>query len=622
MKAKKIQSIIVLLLIIAMAFSISGCGGSKQPEDSGDESPSSEEPQDQENAEGPFDGKTLAVCLGSEPETLDPAFNATVDGSTMLVHLFSGLAKWNQTDSGVLEIVPDCAEALVEGTENDDGTVTYTYTLKEGLKWSDGQPVKAEDFVFAWQRASNASSNATFRYMFDVIDGYSSTDPESKLNVKAVDDRTLEVVLSSVCTYWDELLAFPAYFPIRENVASNKKWFTHPTSYVCNGPFVMSGWEHGTKITLEKNPNYHDAGNVTIDKLECYLTGDSGEMVEKYKEGQWLMIDDVPTQELRSLKDQFPEELVIKGQIGTYYLTWNVNNSLLPGSSSLKGAEAEAANAEIRKAVGLLFDRNYIADQIGQAGQVPASSFVAMGITEPDGSEFYKNANKNAGNSYLGYFDVTPNAVENNIISAVETLKKYYTYNESDGAFENFPELKYLYNTSEGHKAIGEYIQSSLAGFGIPMTLEEQEWPRYLENRKAGNYSVARNFWLADYNDPISFLEMWTSNSGNNDAQFGRGNHEGVAAYSLDLTDLGYDTKVENGAWKDTYDVLISRIKHEPDKIKRYELMHRAEDFLMDTGCITPVYFNTDVYMLNRGIDGFFSNPLGYKYFMHTKPAA
>ena len=189
---------------------------------------------------------------------------------------------------------------------------------------------------------------------------------------------------------------------------------------------------------------------------------------------------------------------------------------------------------------------------------------------------------------------------------------------KDDGKIENFPTLTYLYNTSEGHKAIGEYLQAALAEAGITMKLENQEWNTFLETRKNGDYSIARNGWLADYNDPICFLDMWTSNSGNNDVQYGKGAHANLAMYNLDLTKWGYDVKVENGTWAETYDVLIATIKSCTDATKRYEMMHLAEDILMETGCIVPLYFYTDLYMVDDALKGFFSNPLGSKYFMNS----
>ena len=583
------KKFLALILALIMALSLAACGGG--------------------GGKTPVSGSSIAVCLASEPDTLDPALNSAVDGATMIAHLFSGLAKWSQDSSGNLVIVADAAKELVEGVENADGTVTYTYTLRDGLKWSDGKDVTAGDFVYAWQRAAAEETGADYGYMFEVVDGY-GTD---SLNVKAVDDKTLEVTLANAVAYWNELLAFPTYFPVREDVVANESWATEPATYICNGPYTITGWEHNSVITLEKNPNYVDADKILMEKIEFYLSDDANNMVANFKNGTWQLIDDVPTNEMATLKAEYPDEYVVAGQIGTYYVCWNVNEDILPAGSGLTGNEAELARAEIRNAISLLFDRNYIVEEIGQGGQVPASSFVAMGMTNPDGSQFYKTAGHNDG--FEGFYDVSKDAVESNYNQAIEVLKKYYNYD--GGKFTDFPTLNYLYNTSEAHKAIGEYLQAQLASIGITMNMENQEWATFLQTRKNGDYSIARNGWVADYNDPICFLDMWITASGNNDVQFGKGEHANASIYSLDLTDLGYDIKVENGTWGETYDVLIKTIKGCTDNVKRYELMHRAEDLLMATGCICPIYYYTDTYMISKNVDGFFSNPLGYKYFMY-----
>ena len=601
---KELKSIFAVLLALAMVFSLAACGGGSSDGGSTEPTEPTEEPS------------VLEVCLASEPDTLDPALNSAVDGATMIIHLFSGLAKWDQDSAGKLEIVADCAEELVDPVENADGTVTYTYTLKEGLKWSDGQDLTAGDFAYAWQRAGNVATGGDYYYMFENVQGYSEDDENAQLSVKAIDDRTLEVTLNNAVAYWNELLAFPTFFPVREDVVADEAWATDPSTYVSNGAYTMTGWEHNSVITLEKNENYHDADAVTMDKLEFYLSDDANNQLSNFKNGTWKMIDDVPTNEIKTLQAEYPDEFVIAGQIGTYYVCWNVNEEILPAGSTLTGVEAEQARAEIRQAIGLLYDRNYIVEEIGQAGQVPASSFVAMGMTDADGSEFYKNAGDNA--DFVGYYDVSVDATQSNFDKAVEILKKYYTYDEATGQFTDFPTLTYLYNTSEGHKAIGEYLASAMSNVGITMNLTNQEWATFLNTRKNGDYSIARNGWVADYNDPICFLDMWTTNSGNNDVQFGREGHGELAMYNLDLTDLGYDVKVENGKWSETYDVLISTIKSETDPEKRFALMHKAEDLLMSTGCICPIYYYTDLYMLSKDVDGFFSNPLGYKYFMYT----
>ncbi len=376
------------------------------------------------------DNSSIAVCLASEPDTLDPALNSAVDGATLAAHLFSGLAKWAMNADGNLEIVADCATELPEGVVNADGTVTYTYTLRDGLKWSDGRDLTAADFAFAWQRAASVELAADYGYMFEVVDGYDDVWAENpaadaKLNVEAVDAKTLKVTLASAISYWNELLAFPTYFPVREDVVANENWATDPSTYVCNGPYTMTAWTHDSVITLTKNANFYDAANVTMNEIKFYLSDDSNNMLTNFKNKTWQLIDDIPTNEIANLKKDYPEEFVVAGQIGTYYVCWNINETLLPSTSTLTGVEAEKANQEIRKALALLFDRNYICEDIAQGGQVPASSFVAMGMVNPDGTQFYKTAGSNSG--FDGYYNVAKEAFEGNVNKAVETLKKYYT---------------------------------------------------------------------------------------------------------------------------------------------------------------------------------------------------
>ena len=364
---------------------------------------------------------TISVCLASEPDTLDPALNSAVDGATMIAHLFSGLAKWDQDANGNLVIVADAAESLPEGVVNADGTVTYTYTIKAGMKWSNGDEVKASDFVNAWNRAASADLGADYGYMFEVVDGY-GTD---KLNATADDAaRTITVTISNAISYWNELLAFPTYFPVHSSAYGNEAWATEPATYICNGPYTISAWEHDSVITLTKNANYHDAANVTMNEIKMFLSDDANNMLSNFKNGSWLLIDDVPTNEIAALKKDYANEFVIAGQIGTYYVCWNVNEDLLPGSS-LTGVEKEKAQQEIRNAIALLFDRNYIVNDVAQGGQLPASSFVAMGMTDADGNEFYKNAGDS--DAYVGYYDVSEEAYAENCEKALEILKKYYS---------------------------------------------------------------------------------------------------------------------------------------------------------------------------------------------------
>lgn len=610
------KKILALILTAIIVFTLTACGGKE-------------------------DTFSLAVCLASEPLTIDPALNSAADGATMLAHLFSGIAKWSEDENGNLIIVPDAAKALTDGVVNSDGTVTYTYKLKDGLKWSDGKAVKASDFVFAWNRAASPELSGDYHYMFDVIKGYDEMweyeeittntigedgksvseikylNPDAKLAVNATDDKTLVVTLKNKVTYWNELLAFPTYYPVREDIVADESWATAPETFVSNGPYNLTDWVHNSVITIKKNDDFHDAANITMPEIKFYLSDDTNNMLTNFKNGAWLLIDDVPTNEISALKENHPDEYVVTGQLGTYYLCWNINENLLPKGSELDSAAAEAAQEEIRYALSLIIDRNYITEQISQGGQIPASSFVAMGLTNPDGTQFYQTAG--SSEEFYGYYDVSKEAFESNFEKAIKILRKYYNFDEATGRFTDAPTLTYIYNTSDVHQAIGEYIQGAFSVIGINTELTNQEWNTFLETRKSGNYSLARNGWIADYNDPISFLDMWTTTSGNNDIQFGKGNHKDLAVYDLDLTDYGINYKVKNATWEKTYDRLIAEIKACDNTETRYELMHLAEDMLMKTGCLTPIYYNTDIFMISNRIDGFYSNPLGYKYFMHTR---
>ena len=198
------KKLICMVLALVMVLSLAACGGSSAP--AATQAPAADTPAAGETAApAAVSADKLNVCIASEPDTLDPALNSAVDGATLTSHLFAGLAKWAQDADGNLIIAPDCATELTEGVENEDGTVTYTYTLRDGLKWSDGQDLTAGDFAFAWKRAASTALGADYGYMFEVVKGY-----PDELAVEATDDKTLVVTLNNAVAYWNELMAFPA----------------------------------------------------------------------------------------------------------------------------------------------------------------------------------------------------------------------------------------------------------------------------------------------------------------------------------------------------------------------------------------------------------------------------
>ncbi|MCR5491590.1 MAG: peptide ABC transporter substrate-binding protein [Bacilli bacterium] len=610
----KFRKFAYLAVLSASAVTLAACGGNN----------------------GGTTATSLTVCLASEPQSIDPALNSAVDGATLLVHLDSGLYRFQKQSDGSLDLVYDLAKSItketatvVDHTPNADGgwdAVTYengtryTVTLRDDIKWSDGTAITSDDFIYSWNRASGSTLGGDYCYMFETIaDGlYHESDDTAcpSLALNKVGDTVFTFDVMVDVPFVDQLLAFPTYFPVQKaTVEANDKtengtWATNPSTYVSCGAYKMTSWEHNSSITLEKNPDYWDAANIKLDKITFALSDDDSAMLASYKSGQYQMIDSVPNEQINELKEAYPNEFVVAGQMGTYYISFNVNSEVF------SKADTEEDRAAVRRALGLFIDRQYIVDEIGKAGQEPANAFVSSGLTDPAGGEFVDHNGVNGDGS--GYFKkgATDEEYNANVAEGIELLKGVgYAYDETEKKFTDFPAFKYLYNTSSGHQAIAENVKDTLARFGITVNLENQDWASFLETRKEGNYDVARNGWLADYDDPSSFLTMWTTQSGNNDSQFGRDAHATAAVYSAD-TDL--DGTAETGlTWAQSYDVLMDKAAKESDATKRFKYLHAAETLLMSTGAICPIYYYTDIYMINSNINGFFSSPLGYKFFMY-----
>ena len=447
---------------------------------------------------------TLRLNLASEPDFLDPALNSSVDGACLAANSFSGLYTYNA--DGVC--TPACAESY---TVSEDG-LTYTVTLKQGLKWSDGSDLTAADFEYAWKRAASEATAADYGYMFSGFAGY-----PNELNVTAKDDTTLEFVLSAPCAYMEDLMAFPTFFPVKqEAVEAAEGWETAPgawcqeAGFVSNGAYVCTGWDHDVSMTYEKNPYWYDADNVTVEKLEYMLSADDTAIYAAYNAGDIDFADSVPTDEVASLLNN--PEFHIVDELGTYYVAFNAKSKIFEG----KTPEQAAC---MRLAFSLLIDRDYICTNIGQTGQIAANSFIPLGMADGNGGVFKSDPEK-------GYFDAYAinNDPEGTIALAREMLEAAgYQFGEDGKLSPETPiQVEYLTNETSGHIAIAESIQQDLAAVGIELSIQVQDWNVFLEERKNGNFDFAREGWIADFNDPINMLEMWITDSGNNDCQFGR----------------------------------------------------------------------------------------------------
>lgn len=455
-------------------------------------------------------GDTLRLNIGSEPDKLDPALNSTVDGACLAVNSFAGLYTYD--DNG--NAIPDLA---ADEQVSEDG-LTYTLTLLPDLKWSDGSELNANDFVYAWNRAIAPETASDYGYMFDIV----ARNDDGTLKATASEDaQTLTIELVAPCAYFNELLAFPTYFPVKQSEVEGKSdWQTNPgawaqeAGFITNGAYTLSAWTHDESMTYVKNPNYHRADEVEIETLQFMLSDDDTAIYAAYNAGNLDFIDTVPTDEIQALLSN-PEFKVVD-QLGTYYVSFNVNSPLFEGKT------AAQANA-MRRAFALLADRDYICENIGQTGQKPANTFIPIGMADGHGGVFKENDADYTfeDEANVGYFD--PVWSQENVDEAIALLE-FAGYKFENGVLsaETPISFEYLTNNTSGHIAVAEALQQDFSVIGVNMTINSIDWAVFLNERKEGNYDIARNGWLADFSDPINMLEMWTTDSGNNDCQFGR----------------------------------------------------------------------------------------------------
>ncbi|MDR1868020.1 MAG: peptide ABC transporter substrate-binding protein [Treponema sp.] len=512
-------------------------------------------------------GSQFTAVLGSEPNTIDPALNSAVDGAIYLHHAFEGLYKFIDNGRGIGVAVPGTAEREPTKTVNSDGTVTYVFTLRNGLKWSDGQPFSASDIVYSWQRLVDPSTAADYSYMIDMVvnatDIMAGSKNKSELGVRAVNDRTLEVRITYDCPFFYEIMAFPATFPVRKDVIDRvgDQWTFSPSTYIGNGPYRLKEWVHNSYLLFEKNPNYYETLNGPA-LIRFALMDDANAQLTGFRSGEIDFIEEVPVDEIPRLIAS--GEMSVADYLGTYYVS--INNQRAPFT-----------DARVRKAFSLSIDRNYIVNQITRTGEKPADGFVPAGMTDVSaGSDFRRTGG--------AYYSLAPADYQSNVAEARRLLAEA-GYPNGQG----FPVVEYIYNTNDTHRAIAEALQNMwLTALNVTVTLNNQDWAVFLDTRKNGDYVLARDGWIGDYNDPINFLDMFLTGGGNNNPQYKN----------------------------PSYDSLIAQAKSTAVAQDRMRYLHQAEDILLkQDGALAPIYFYTRPYMLNPKVSGMFYTPLGYFFF-------
>ena len=542
-----------LLLAAAMVSTtvLSGCGGSK---DNG---------ADAGNAGAvTAEGNNLVVQLGPDPETMDPALNSAIDASNMIIHLFEPLLNIDK-DNNVIG-------GMAETWEVSEDGLTYTFHLRDGLKWSDGSEFTSEDFVYTFKRMADPMTAAPYGHdLLCMIKGYDEAENGNvdALAVSAPDAQTFVVELSYPCVYFDKICAFAALSPVNQATieANGESWAIAPATYVCNGSMKIKEWVPGSHILMEKNENYWNAEAVTADTIKFVLMEDMNAAYSAYKTGEVMFSRDVPTEEIPNLRED--PEFHVAPILGTYYVSLNLEREYFQ-------------DPKVRQALSLALDRQYIADTIMQGTYSPAVNFVGPGVSDAEaGSSFQDTTIAEYGE----FFHVDD--FEGDLAKAKELL--------ADAGYPNgegFPMIEYMTNDAGYNKPLAEYLQSAWGELGVNIEIKIIEWASFTPTRRNGDYDIARNGWVYDYDDPSNMLNLFESTNGNNDGRYN--NPE--------------------------YDALIASARETVDKAEHYQLLHEAEQLLLNDMGMIPIAYNNDFWLQKPELQGTWHSPYGYWYFMYA----
>lgn len=555
----------MLALILASGLVLTACGGGSGA--GGGSTTAAEKnaggaAETQAQQEG-GNGVDLTVRVGPDVETIDPALNSAVDGGNIIVQAFETL------------LIVDQDNKLVSGQAekyeiSEDGLV-YTFHLRDGLKWSDGSDLKASDFVFAWKRLADPEVAAPYGAdMLGYVKGYAEAaagDIEA-LSVSAPDDKTFVVELAAPCVYFEKLVTHVSTVPVQPATveANGDQWALEPSTYISNGPFKMQEWVPGSHVTFVKNENYWNAGAVTVNSLKFALMEDTNAYYNAFKTGELDLIKEPPTEEVPNLKGT--DEFFLDPIMGTYYIDFN-------------NAKAPFDNPDVRKALSLAIDREYVANVVMQGTYTPATNFVGPGISDAEPGTFFEDVTRQ--NNGGDRFDISNHDAD---LAKAKELLAAAGYPEGQG----LPVLEYMTNDAGYHKAVAEYLQSCWKELGVTMDIKILEWSTFTPTRRKGDYQIARDGWVYDYDDPSNMLNLFNSISGNNSANYN--NPE--------------------------MDKLLNEANSTADLNVHYQKLHEAENLLLEEAGIAPVAYYNDFWMQKSNLKGTWHSPYGYWFFQYA----
>ncbi|WP_412679054.1 peptide ABC transporter substrate-binding protein [Brevibacillus parabrevis] len=485
----------------------------------------------------------------TEPLSLHPGMITDVWSSNVIFQTFEGLTRIDKDG------VPQ--PAIAQEIKASDDLLTYTFTLRDNAKWSNGDPVTAHDFENAWKWVLDGKNGSEYAYQLFYVKNaeaaFSGKAKPEEIGVKATDDKTLVVQLENPTPFFLELTAFYSYFPVNTKVAKEHPDWAKDAgpNYTSNGPFKLTSWDHKNKLVLEKNENYWDAGTVKLTKIEMNIINDANTELSMLENGDldWAgaPTGNLPLDAMQTLKEKGLLEITPKA--GTYWYEFNTQ-------------QKPFNNKKIRQAFALAISRQDIVDNVTQGGELVATAVVPPTMFAENTQGLFKD-----------------NDVEKAKQLLAEGMKE-----EGYASADKLPPITLSYNTEEAQTKIAQAVQDMWQkNLGVQVKLENQEWNVYYENVKNGKFQVARMGWTGDFNDPINFLEIFRTKEGNNHT--------------------GWESKA--------YAELLAKSSKEKDAAKRKAILQDAEKLLVDEMPVIPFYFKSTVYAKNPNLKDVVISGLG-----------
>jgi oligopeptide transport system substrate-binding protein len=497
--------------------------------------------------------------LAADPKTIDPGLNGATDGGDIIANTFEGL---------VVEREGEVKPGIAKSWETSEDGLTVTFHLRES-KWSDGSDLTAHDFEYAWKRAIDPKTASEYSWLWEYTNVVNSLEasmgevPVDEVGVKAVDDYTLEVYLKAPTPYFVSLTSFYHFAPVKQSAVEagpEGAWAKDPDLYVSNGPFVVTSYVIGDGLTLEKNPNFWDAENVKLDRINVKFIDEASTAYTAYKAGEFDFLNDVPPAEVPKLIAENPEYYIFP-LLGTYYYNFNMNLPMFE-------------DERVRRALTLSIDREQIVEVLA-GGQVPAPGFVPPGFPDHNGNDFFETA---------GDYGI---ATDDSQFDEARKLLADAGYPDGKG----FPSFTLMYNTSEGHKLVAEMVQEMWkTNLGLDVSLENQEWAVFQDTRKAGDYEVSRGGWITDFLDPSGLLAIFTKGNAYNDPD--------------------YDNP--------DFDAAMNRALTATSDAEHFEALYEAQEILMTELPIVPVYHYTDSMLSSPQVKGWSRSQLSGTDFRYA----